>query len=235
MDKVKIENRKKAIIELINAATEGEKLKKLIYDRLNDETIYYSEKDGSIADWETGDERVTSYIEEKDDDFKKLMDDTFSIISKIQSTEGITLEEVAEQITKSGNPINKYDLILRYCKKTEYDRESEDTIYDEDVVDFFPEIDGYADDEKPRQAALYMLKNGISIDQIPEKLLFDLNFVDDYISQCSLANAREQEIKNITPQNALKNALSDGIQPEEIANIPDKNTQEIGVQTHDKQ
>lgn len=223
MGKQEIENRINAIKNIINATVKGEKIKSILQSDMDKEGVSIpdypkpigglSDRNGSYeADTEiydndelmNYDDAIMNYEEllSEREDWKQMEEFSAQIQLKI-CQERCTLEELGNYIqTNIGSAVNIDSIELYDCKETESDLKYEDCLEDEDIIAYF---DGkYNFDYEgpwPNDVAQIILEKGISIDEFPEKLLFNLPFVDSYIQGISLARARETEQKGITPQD----------------------------------
>jgi len=139
---------------------------------------------------------------DKREDWKQMEKFSNQIQFKI-CQEGYTLEDISEFIqTNTGITVNLDNIELWDCKETESDSKYANSLNDDDIIAYFDEkYDFSYEGPTPDDVAKVILEKGISLDELPEKLLFNTSFIDSYIKQVSLIRAREMEQKGITPQD----------------------------------
>lgn len=160
MEKQEIENRRNAVKSIMNAALEGERTKRMIENKKV--SIYYSE----------------------DEEWQSIIKFSNEITSKIDF-EGLTLEGVSEYIhIHSGNVIDIDYVDLHRCKETENDRKYYYCLGDNDVLAYFDGKEDFSEHAPYNyMVAEVVLEKGIGVDELPDKLLFNVPFVDEYIKQ----------------------------------------------------
>ena len=214
MEKLEIENRRNAIKNIMKAAIEGEKIKQMLETKMKRKGLLHPDFPEPNSGWggeEYDQEELDSFYEietsiedflSEQKEYREISSFTDDIKSKIYS-EGMTLEDLGEYIrTISANAVDISDIYLGDCKKTENDKENANSLGDEDIIAYFDEkYDFSYEDPWPQDVAATVLEKGMSIDQLPEKLLFNLSFIGEYIKQSSRTIAREKEDKGITPQD----------------------------------
>lgn len=143
------------------------------------------------------------------EDCQQMEEFTRQIQSKIYQ-EGYTLEDISNYLqTNEGRAFNMESIDFWDCKKTENDSKYEDSLDDDDIIAYFDEkYDFSYEGPWPEDVVEVILEKGISLEELPEKLLFNISFVDAYIKQVSLIRARELEQKGITPQD-IEDAATD--------------------------
>lgn len=222
MDKQEILNRINAIKSIIQASVEGEKIKSAVQADMDKAGISipdepepkggWVEENGFVPGTEVYDDdelmeydyaiiKYEDFLDERED-WKQMEEFSRQIKSKIYQ-EGYTLEDISNYIqTNEGRAFNMESVDLWDCKRTENDSKYENSLNDDDVIAYFDgKYDFSYEGPWPDDVAKVILEKGISLDDIPEKLLFNTSFVDAYIKQVSLIRAREMEQKGITLQD----------------------------------
>lgn len=227
MEKVEIENRRNAIKNIMKAAIEGEKINEILESRMKKAGLSHSDFPEPNSGWggeEYDQEELDSFYEietsiedflSEQKEYREISSSTDEIRSKIYS-EGMTLEELGEYIrTMSGNVVDLSVIDLWDCKETEKDKENEGSLSDDEIIAYFDEKYDFSYEEPwPQDVVAVVLEKGMSVDQLPEKLLFNLSFIDEYIKQSSRTIAREKADKGITPQDI--EVASSGIKLEDF-------------------
>ena len=141
------------------------------------------------------------FLDERED-WKQMEEFSKQIQLKIRE-EGYTVEDISNYIqTNAGRAFNMESVDLWDCRKTENDSKFENSLDDDDVIAYFDgKYDFSYEGPWPEDVVKVILEKGISLDDLPEKLLFNTSFVNAYIEQVSLIRAREMEQKGITPQD----------------------------------
>lgn len=128
--------------------------------------------------------------------------DAFS--TQIESSE-YTLEELSDYIQTNGRAVDITGISLEYgIIKTESDLKYEKSLYDDDIISYlYGEYDSSSTRPFPfpEDVVEVILEKGISLDALPEKLLFNNSFVAEYITKVSLIRALEMEQEGMTPQD----------------------------------
>lgn len=128
--------------------------------------------------------------------------DAFS--TQIESSE-YTLEELSDYIQTNGRAVDITGISLEYgIIKTKSDLKYEKSLYDDDIISYlYGEYDSSSTRPFPfpEDVVEVILKKGISLDALPEKLLFNNSFVAAYITKVSLIRALEMEQEGMTPQD----------------------------------
>lgn len=221
MDKQEILNRINAIKNIIQASVEGEKIKNAVQADIDKAGISIPDEPEPIGGVVEGngfvhgtevydDDELMEYdytiIEHEDflderEDWKQMEEFSRQIQSKIYQ-ERYTLEDISNYIqTNEGRAFNIESVDLCDCKKTENDSKYENSLDDDDVIAYFDgKYDFSYEGPWTDDVVKAILEKEISLDDLPEKLLFNTSFVDEYIKQVSLIRAREMEQKGITPQ-----------------------------------
>ena len=154
-----------------------------------------------LLDYDYQERRHEDFLDERKD-WKQIEEFSGQIQSKIYR-EGYTLEDISNYIqTNKGRAFDIDGVDLFDCRKTENDLKYEDSLDDEDVIMYFDgKYDFSYEGPWPDDVAKVVLEKGISLEDLPEKLLFNTAFIDSYIKQVSLIRAKEMEQKGITPQD----------------------------------
>ncbi len=232
MEKQEIENRINAIKNIIQATIEGEKIKIAVQTDMDKAGVSIPddpEPIGGLLDRQGGfepgtelydDDELMEYdyavMEHEDflyarEDWKQMEKFSRQIQLKIYQ-EGYTLEDISNYIqTNAGRAVNMDSIELWDCKKTENDSKYENSLDDDEVIAYFDgKYDFSYEGPWPDDVVKVILEKGISLDELPEKLLFNTSFIDAYIKQVSLVRARETEQKGITPQD-IEDASSSSV------------------------
>lgn len=105
------------------------------------------------------------------------------------ATEGEKIKSVNQEPEK---PIDMEDISLWECEDTEYDLVYQDHLDDADILAYFGDkYDFSLECSWPADVAEIVIKRGMSLDELPDKLLFNTSFVNDYIGQVALIRAKE--------------------------------------------
>ena len=113
------------------------------------------------------------FLDERED-WKQMEEFSKQIQLKIRE-EGYTVEDISNYIqTNAGRAFNMESVDLWYCRKTENDSKYENSLDDDDVIAYFDgKYDFSYEGPWPEDVVKVILEKGISLDDLPEKLLFN--------------------------------------------------------------
>ena len=206
MEKQKIINRLDAIESIIKASTKGVCVRNSTEAYMREQG-FRNEEDGNIQDYYASLGYEEFYLNKRDD-WREMAKFTQNLNERIIAEE-YTLEDVGNYL--KANPeqaIDAVDTVLEECRDTDEDLQFGYSLYDADaeVISYLGlDYDYSYSGVEPADAVTAVLDKGISLDKIPEKLLFNPSFVIEYIEQVSAIRAKEIEGKTITPQD-IENA-----------------------------
>lgn len=225
-----------AIKTILKAATEGEKIKSVANRELEKAGISlpnYPEPKGymDFVIWdespiEYDDDELTEY-EEQLERYQEFLDGiegwdemkthTSQVFDRLMR-EKLTIEQVGEIVNSDPEkPIDMDDISLWECEYTEYDLVYQDHLDDEDILAYFGDkYDFSFEGPWPSDVAEIVIKRGLSLDELPDKLLFNKLFVNDYIGQVALIRAKEMQAKGFSPKDV--ELASDDVKLNDVKN-----------------